>query len=408
MAGITVDGFEQKTLEEILTEIQTDQRENIDPAIDTSSSSPVGQMNGVFSNQLAEAWEVVATAYKAFDPDEAEGDALDALAALTGTTRDPANRTLVTNVRVVVDDNFTAVAGDMVAHLENDPSSRFVNLDSVDNTGGGDDQPFLIRFEAENTGPTVVNDGALSVIAEPLSGWDSVVNNQSPDPDDSVTTVGTNVQTDQELRESREEELRGQGGATQAAIDAALEGVDGVISVTVFFNDDDNPDSDGGPGHAIECLIYDGPTPAADNTELAQTIFDNKAAGILAFGSETHSATNVEGDTYPVSFTRPVQREVYVVIDVTPDPDNPNPNLVSEVEGAVVAGGTARATPGRDVYGDDVGCDAKEVTGVLTVDMAGGAVRLGFSPAPASTANLTIASRELATFSTARVTVNVL
>ena len=123
MAGITVDGFEQKTLEEILTEIQTDQRENIDPAIDTSSSSPVGQMNGVFSNQLAEAWEVVATAYKAFDPDEAEGDALDALAALTGTTRDPANRTLVTNVRVVVDDNFTAVAGDMVAHLENDPSS---------------------------------------------------------------------------------------------------------------------------------------------------------------------------------------------------------------------------------------------------------------------------------------------
>ena len=128
----------------------------------------------------------------------------------------------------------------------------------------------------------------------------------------------------------------------------------------------------------------------------------------MAFGSETHNAINVEGDTYPVSFTRPVQREIYIVIDVTPDPDNPNANLAADVQNAIVNNSTGRATPGRDVYGSEIGCDALTVSGVLDVDMANGAVKLGFSASPTLTDNLVIASRELATFSTARVTVNVL
>ncbi len=401
--GVTVDGFVQKTTENILEELAVDQRENVDPAIDTSSESPVGQMNGVFSNQLAEAWEALATAYKGFDPDNAEGEALDALSSLTGTLRDPATRTLVTRARVNLDDGFSALAGEMVAHIANDPDSRFVNVDPVENTSGGV-QEQLITFQAENTGPIVVNDDALNTIAEPLTGWNSVINQQSPNPDNSQTSVGTNVQTDTELRVSRQEELRGQGGATAPAIDAALEAVDGVITVTVFFNDEDTPDADGVPGHSIECLIYDGPAQDADDTELAQTIFDNKAAGIRAFGDEYHNATDQEGGTHPMGFTRPTLEEIWFDVDITEDPNNQNADVVNQVKEAIANKGTEVSTPGRDVIANEYVCAAIEVPGVLDVPT----LRLDFSSSPTNENNLTIPARDLAIFSTARVTVNII
>lgn len=398
--GVTADGFLQKTLENINEELAIDQRADVDPGIDTSSESPVGQMNGVFSNQLAEGWEALATAYKGFDPDNAEGDALEALCALTGTLRDPATRTTVTNARVNLDDGFSAAAGEMVAHVVNNPAARFVNTAAVANTSGGVEEQ-LITFQAEDTGPTVVNNTALTVIAEPLTGWNSVTNNQDPSPDNSLTAVGTLVQTDTELRLSREEELRVQGGGTAPAIDAALEAVDNVVSVTVFVNDEDTPNLDGLPGHAVECLIYDGPVPSADDTVLAQTIFDNKSAGIKAFGTEYHNATDSEGTAQSMGFSRPTQRAVYITVDVTPDPDNPNPNVSDDVKAAIVAQGTAVATPGRDVIQAELLCAALDVPGVIDVVF----LDLGLNVLPTLDDNITINSRDLATFSTARITV---
>ncbi len=401
MAGVTADGFVRKTVEVILDEVEVDQREDIDPALDQSSSSFVGQNNGIISSQLGEAWEVLETAYNAFNRSAAEGVALDNVGELTGTTRNNAVATIVTNVNVNIDDLFSALPGEMVASITGRPDLRFTNQVAVSNSTGGTID-FLTTFVAEATGPTVVNDQTLIVIAEPLTGWNSVTNRQDPNPDDSKTAIGAIVQGDTDLRVSQAEELRAQGGASEPAIDAALEAVTGVISVKVFFNDTDFIDSNGLPPHSIEALIFDGETPVPDiDPILAQTLFDVKAAGIQTVGNQgPFNALTSEGENFPVFFSRPVQRNIWIEVDIIVNPQIAPADVEAQVEAAVVAEGTARAEPGRDVIALDLACAAKEVAGVIDVPE----LRLGFAASPTGTANLAIQPRELAVFSTARTT----
>lgn len=56
----------------------------------------MGQIVTIFARQIVSAWEALATAYGAVDPNAAEGVLLDNICALIGAVREAATRSTVT------------------------------------------------------------------------------------------------------------------------------------------------------------------------------------------------------------------------------------------------------------------------------------------------------------------------
>ena len=98
MTGLSDLGFERKRLNDIKTDIEADLQESISPNIDLRPESVFGQLIGTFALPTAELWETSENVYLSQDPDFAEGVQLDAVSALTGTTRLPATNTTVQGV----------------------------------------------------------------------------------------------------------------------------------------------------------------------------------------------------------------------------------------------------------------------------------------------------------------------
>src|SRR5690554_4177389 len=117
MFGVTPQGFVRPSIQQILDQIETDQKAEIDPEFDVSPEGPQGQINGIYARQLGIIWEAVETLHNAFDPDRAEDFQLTALAKLTGTFRRPATYSVVP-CDVDADEGTELLSGVHFAHVE--------------------------------------------------------------------------------------------------------------------------------------------------------------------------------------------------------------------------------------------------------------------------------------------------
>lgn len=394
MAGLDSTGLTIKTTDEILDEINADMRATISPGLNLSSASVLGQINGIMASKLAELWEVARAVYSAFDPDGATGASLDRLAAITGTVRQAATKSRVT-ATVNLDDGFSQAAGTMVAHVDGDPARRFVNAEAAANASGITDD-FAVIFEAETAGATECLAAQLTVIAEPITGWNSITNA-------AAATVGLETDTDSQLRVRRRDELAGGSHTVDAIRTDLLQDEDlGVLFVRVLENDTDTTDADGVPRKSIEAIVYGPASPTSDDDQaLAEALWAAKPAGIRAYGTTSKTVTDDQGNEHTVSFTRPTLKNVYLEIDIVIDADEYPADGDDQVAAALVAVGDDNYQPGDDVIAERIKAAAFTVDGVLDVS----ALRLGFTASPVGTANLTIALREIADLDTGRVVV---
>lgn len=387
--GITAEGFELKTLRDILTEIEDDQHAEIDPLLDVSPVSPDGQRNAITARQAALCWELLEQCYDGHDPDKAEGDQLIATCKLTGTVPRAATYSEV-DCTVNLDSGTTLQPDVHFASINGKPDVLFTPKAEYTAAVGGAQ---TVRFRAQVAGPVVCNAGTLTVIASPLVGWNSITN-----PLDATT--GLPADTDETLRARRDEELAKAGSSTVRAIKADVLAVSengiGPTSVLVLENDTDTTNVDGVPAHAFEVIVYD-PTPIT-NTLIAQAIWDTKPAGIKAHGAITANATDPDtGELHPVKFSRPTAKNVYVTFETV----TTGPGYVGDAafKTAVVSYLRGKHSIGDDVAELQCWLAAGSVTGVLKI----GAVKLGFAAAPTGTDDLAIAPREIAAFDTSRI-----
>lgn len=388
--GLTDEGFLAKPLEVILEEINAYQKANIHPNWDTSAGSSIGQVNASHANQVAAGWEALAACYDMMDPDNATNERLTSVSSLTGTLRRDAQAALV--ICTCNLDAGTYAAGDLIASKAGDPDARFSNLYDV--VSGGGDVTGIV-FVAETPGEIEVPVSPtplLTVIAEPVAGWNTVANT-------SAASGGTGIETDPTLRTRREAELEASGTETLAAIKAAVSELDGVITVNGLENVSNITDANGVPGHAFEILVWDGSPSAADDDEIAQAIWDNHPAGIASYGSESGTATDDEGATHTVFFSRMATRRVYLDIDLTEEDEGYVGDAA--VKTAVEEWALENYEPGDDVVLSKVAAVVSLLTGVYDVTE----VRASFSPSPTLTANLTIGVREIATVDAADIDV---
>jgi hypothetical protein len=386
--GVTPEGFNRKILQNILDELQEDQRATISPNVNTSAASPHGQLNATFARQLAEAWEALENAYHSKDPDKAVDDALVQLAKLTGTTPSGATKSLVL-ATVNLDNGTTLLAGVHYAAVDGNEAVRATPVE--DFTASADDD-YNVLFEAETAGAVRINAGTLTVISTSLAGWNSVTNALD-------AQVGSEADDNDALRARRERELAKAGSATAKAVAAdvlAIEVNNGkpILAVTVIENDTDIEAVNGLPRHTIEVVLRDQPT--VDNDIIAQAIFDSRAGGIGTAGSDSGSAADALGDGHTVYFSRPLDRPIYLTYTITYGKDYVGDD---QFKANVVETMSAEHDTGNDVF-QWVAALAGRQSGVKNLE-----VTLGFAVSPTSEDDLSIAARELATFDTSRVVV---
>ncbi len=375
MAGLDSTGLTIKRQPEVLTNIETSERELISPDINTQDDELLGQLNSIVSSQLADLWALSEAVNNNFNILMAEGFNLDWLAAMTGLTRKPST-TSVTDKQLFSGDEGTNILTSSI--LENpNTGDRFlttseITLGVVSCYSGG----LVVQVVQDNTTYSLVvnsttyeyTTGAGATTQEVLDGLKAVIdldtsalwtastdvdtltlvsNNITAEiaitgltfllpskasriasaaaeepgsisaPANSVVTpitvisgldsttnleayvLGNDIETDDEFRARILVSQQASGKATVEALIDNIAAITEVESVSVMENNT-LLTVDGIPAKAFEAVVL-----GATDAEVAEVIWNTKAAGIEAFGNTTVQVEDSQGNPQSISFTRP-------------------------------------------------------------------------------------------------------
>jgi uncharacterized phage protein gp47/JayE len=456
--GLTPTGFVAKTTDVVRQQVDASAIASFGASWDTSDASVYGEMAGIFCAAAGDAWGAAQGASACFDPDASTGAALDGVAALTGTFREPPKSSVVT-LTLTGTPTTTVDAGSLVAATSTGAQfgtsanaiiasvaawgastgytagasgspgagSRVTNggnvyLCIVSGTSAGSGGPTGTGSSIVDGGVTwqwlgagtgavdavaasvdqgaiVGASGDITTIATPVGGWSNVVNLLD-------ATLGAAVQTDASLRATRTAELSSSGAGTPDAIRAAVLKVSGVTTCTVFNNATSSSvtmDGDTMPPNSMEALVQGG----AD-ADIAAALFAEWPGGIAYAGTTSVTVTDSQGQPQVVQFSRPTTTPIYVTISVTVDATQFSSGGTTAIAEAIADWGNGLAV-GRDAVAAALGAQAFTVPGVLDVPRSGslGGTLIDTSASPSSDATVVIGSRHLATYDTSRIVVNV-
>jgi uncharacterized phage protein gp47/JayE len=175
--------------------------------------------------------------------------------------------------------------------------SQYISIDKLS---------VLSTFVASDAGYISLAINSLVNIQTPVAGWISVINEFSPE-------IGRDLETDDQLRIRRKLSLGSIGSGTLDAIRAKLLNLTGVTSVLIIENATDATVNNI-PPHSFEPLVSGG-----DDLTIAQTIWDNKGAGIQSYGNLSVPVKDSSGTDHVVKFSRPIFLYIYVDVSITKD-----------------------------------------------------------------------------------------
>lgn len=281
-------------------------------------------------------------------------------------------------------------SGDATATKQFDESTTAATSSNIRAVSGGSDG---------NIGAS-----SLTILPSPPNGVDSTTNVFSTgntdyeDLNGDLFVIGKDQETDDQLRERAQESVSAGGDATHdALVNALINDVEAVNSVTVYENktDTDNTGSGGLPPHSFEAVVFGG-----DDEEVAKTIFEKKAITSRDYGgvngtlvTETILAES-NGQQFTIDFSRPNELQVDfsmdLVIDDTYIGDDKVRNLIVNYVGGVRSDNTEAVGLG---VGEDIKIDRIEDivvgddTGVIGFDTGASAEDVTTTPSKTTDAN---------------------
>lgn len=186
--------------------------------------------------------------------------------------------------------------------------------------------------------------------SNPIPTGDSDYTNTNGDP----LVTGTTRETDDALRDRAKTVVTDGAVATRDAIYSAIvNDLPEVQSASIFVNPTDNDfRPDGLPPVSFEAVVYGG-----DDTEIAQTLFDEMALTARAYGGTHGESVSVpitasNGQVYPVQFSRPQVQQVYIDIEIVIEPDYIGETAIKNILIEYIGGTDSR---GVRHYGQGVG-----------------------------------------------------
>ena len=148
MAGLTAAGLDVKSSAEVRADLESDFKAptGFGPGASVLPSGPLGKIIGIVSQSLGLVWSLLQQIYDSFDPDQAEGEQLDNLVALTGVTRLQPTKTAGT--LTLTGTPATVIPTGSVVRI-GAAGAQFLLVSEVTIGGGGS---VVGTFEAENAG----------------------------------------------------------------------------------------------------------------------------------------------------------------------------------------------------------------------------------------------------------------
>jgi|ERR1700722_2708897 len=487
--GVTPAGFVVPPLSVIISGIQQQLWNAIDPQLDLSPQTADGQILAIYGAYYSSAWELLQVCFNQFNREDAEGAALDNLGDIIGVPREGASYTQVECTLTLDPAHAPYAAGSLVAYIDGTPSFTFQNVYTIvaaqitpnmavlgtsDDSGlveievastsalttnqtvtisqvqgtteaNGtaeitvvDSTHFTIQgstyanayvsggvvtfgtncvalFQSQVIGQTpAVNDGTLTDISTPVTGWSSIDN---PGPG-SQTQVGENEELDPAYGPRQAEEIAASGSCTAAATAAALIEFAANLEPPVSINASvlENPEwyfqvinGIGIPPFSYAVFVYD-PTGTLTPAQIGQIIYNNKPAGISPVGSISVTIVDPNLGVQTVSYSVPTPKPLTIIATVTPRANVVWATLETAIEAALVEAATAKTpangqpppgqmTPGGNVYASQIEAVISGVPGVLDVSN----LQIQFPPSPSVTTSLVVEANQIAAISASNI-----
>lgn len=397
MSGISSAGFEKKTQAEILTDLEDEAKVQFGSDVDLSVYSPIGQFLQLMSSALANTWDGVEDVYYSAYVDTAEGVSLDRVVALGGLTRRAAQKAYGT-LSATGTNGTTVAPYDLT--VQTPAGIQFTNLSSGVVASG----TISLTIQAVTGGEDgIVSANTIIELSSPFTGITLVTN-------PAATTGGAEIEADADLR-VRYTERQTSGGSSVKAIISALKDLDNVTSATCVENETDTTDSDGRPPHSIEVVVGG----LYDTEQVAEAIFNAKAAGIATYGTQSYTVYDENDDPHVIYWNEPTDKFVNVVVQVTSGTGWTSANEETIIERVIeIVGGVYTdiygdaveydgGGNGRNVYAWEIEANFQDIEGMDDV-----ICYIAFSPTvPSSTRKLVLTSSERGRSDNANVTVTV-
>lgn len=250
----------------------------------------------IFAKKIYDMFSVALVSYNNRTPVTSVGVGLDNICALAGITRKPGS---YSTVQLVITGNPSSVIENGVA---SDGTNRWVLPVKVVIPNSG---TITVEATCERKGNITALPNSINIIETPTYGWYSVTNNYS-------ASSGTDEETDAKLRKRFAISTSSPASCVFDSMQAALLAVPDVTKIKCYEND--TSETVGSfPPHSITCIVEGG-----DNEEVATAIYYIKTPGCYTNGTTAVPLLSENGNITTIRFSRPVTKDVYAEIDVTP------------------------------------------------------------------------------------------
>lgn len=236
-----------------------------------------GQWLAIIAQGIHDANQTAIAVYNSFSPATAQASALSRMVRINGIAR-----LVASNSQAVV-----SIGGVVGTIINNGIIGDALNLGTqwtlpavvvIPDAG-------TVDVTATCTTPGAVSGSAASLtkILTPTSGWQSVTNLLD-------ATLGNPVESDAALRRRQSNSTARPAKTVLETIFGTVAELGGVSRVQVYENDNDAPDANGIPGHAIAVVVEGG-----DVTEISTAIARTKCPGCNTAGSTAVTVTDDNG-----------------------------------------------------------------------------------------------------------------
>lgn len=237
----------------------------------------------------------------------------------------------------------------------------------------------------------------ITSINTPVVGLDAVNN-------PLTLTLGSYLETDEELRKRHKDSVQIAGSATVPAIEATVGQIAGVSNAVVIENRTPFTDGDGRPSHSYETIVEGGL-----DQDIADAVWETKPAGVETYGNVSETVTDSQGNIQTVKFSRPTPVYIWVKVDYTKYDEESFPNDGEDgIKQAIEDYGNALGLGEDAIPKRFYGSVYTGVSGIedLTITFAVGTDEINQPSAGAFTENaVDIAGNEDASFDISRVQV---
>ena len=284
-------------------------REVFGVKIDTSETSFLGKLIRNAAWDEAYLWELAEAVYMSPFVNSAEGTSLDAVGQYLTITRRPATKskgiiTVFGKANTLVPAGFRVATASGVVFLTTELAYIGEN--------GKVDIPIESVIAGKDTNAQAEE---INQIVNPTFGIDRVTNKD-------YTEGGMDIETDEEFRLRYKKSYSRVGGSTVPAMTAALLDIDDVVDCEVRENVT-MAEVDGIAPKSVACFVFGGSDDA-----IAKTIYENKPAGIEAFGQTYKYIEDKKGIKHKIGFTRAKEIKIKVDVTLTKTEDYPGDDVI--------------------------------------------------------------------------------